>query len=131
MTVYVPPGLPDIIEKAKYKPGWRFWIETFIENGEERGVALHIISRTDDSYDHDKRISVNHEFLIPPASYNHDTWVAWLFDRIRDVESHEAGEFFMIDGVRVFGPHHGNGEDPYRVWHVGDYAATRKKAGQD
>ena len=37
----------------------------------------------------------------------------------------------MVDGVRVFAPHHGNGEDPYRVWHVGDLADTRVKAGQD
>lgn len=131
MNPYEPPGLRDLIESITYKPGWEFSLDLFSEDGEARGWALHIVSQTPDSYDVRKTIRVRHEFLVPPASYNRDVWAAWLFDRVRDVESHEAGEFFMIDGLREFAPHHGNGEDPYRVWHVSDYAATRKKAGED
>lgn len=127
---YQPPNLVELVDSITYKPGWSVWLDNFSEDGEDRGLALYIVSETVDSYQHDKTVRVRHEFLVPPASWNRDTWAAWIFDRFRDVESHEAGEFFMIDGLREFAPHHGNGEDPYRVWHVGDHAATRKKAGQ-
>lgn len=128
---FEPPGLRDLIESLSYKPGWMTSLALFEENGEARGWAFYVISDTENSYDPARRIRVRHEFLVPPASWNRDTWAAWLFDRIRDVETHEAGEFFMLDGYREFAPHHGNGEDPYRVWHVGDHAQARKKSGQD
>lgn len=128
---YEPPHLRDLVHAITYKPGWEFYLGVFREDGEARAWAFYVISDTEDSYDHAQRMRVRHEFLVPPASWNRDTWAAWLFDRIRDVESHEAGEFFMLDGLREFAPHHGNGEDPYRVWHVGDHAAIRKRAGED
>jgi hypothetical protein len=102
--------------------------EEFADDG-AGGLKLFITSETLDSYNVDRKIRVRHEFLVPRASYTRDVWAAWLFDRYCDVESHEAGEFLKINGVREFGPHHGNGEDPYRIWHVGDYADTRVKAG--
>lgn len=130
---YEPPGLRDLIESLAYKRGWRFYLALFREDGDEapRGWRFHVISDTEDSMDPAHRIRVNHAFPIPPASWNRDTWAAWLFDRVRDVETHEAGEFFRIDGYREFAPHHSNGEDPYRVWHVGDHATARKSAGDD
>lgn len=128
---YEPAHLRELVDSIGYKPGWAFHLDTFIESGDARCWAFYVVSCTPDSYDHAKTIRVRHEFLVPPASWSRDVWAAWLFDRIRDVETHEAGEFFMLDGLREFAPHHGNGEDPYRVWHVGDHAATRKKAGQD
>jgi hypothetical protein len=112
-----------------YKPGWTFSLGLFTEDGEARAWAFYVVSDTENSLDTSRRIRVRHEFLVPPASWNRDTWAAWLFDRVRDVETHEAAEFFRLDGVREFAPHHGNGEDPYRVWHVSDYATAAKKAG--
>jgi hypothetical protein len=128
---YWPPALEELVGQVTYKPGWSVRLgEEFADDG-AGGLKLFIVSDTPDSYDVSRRVRVRHEFLVPRASYTRDVWAAWLFDRYRDVESHEAGEFFMLDGLREFAPHHGNGEDPYRVWHVGDHAATRKKAGQD
>lgn len=128
---FQPPGLRALVESITYKPGWSCSLGVFSEDGEARGWAFYVVSDTPNSYDVDQRIRVRHEFLVPPASYNRDTWAAWLRDRLADVEAHELGEFLMFDGVREFAPHHGNGEDPYRVWHVGDHAAARKKAGED
>jgi hypothetical protein len=131
MSDYVPVHLPALVESITYKPGWEFSLENDTDADGSGGLALHIVSDTENSYDPSKRIRVTHAFLVPPASYNRRNWVAWIFERIQQVETHEAGEFFMVDGVREFAPHHGNGEDPYRVWHIGDYADTRKKAGED
>lgn len=128
---YEPPHLRALIESLTYKPGWDFRLGVFTEDDEPRAWAFYVVSDTENSLDPARRIRVRHEFLIPPASWNRDTWAAWLFDRVRDVETHEAGEFFRLDGLREFAPHHGNGEDPYRVWHVSDHATARKSAGDD
>lgn len=128
---YEPPGLRELVESITYKPAWQFWLADFIEDGETRGVAFYVVSDTENSLDPSKRIQVRHEFLVPPASYNRNTWAAWLRDRVCDVESHECNEFFQLDGVREFAPHHGNGEDPYRTWHVSDYSTAKKRSGDD
>lgn len=128
---YTPPHLEDLVKSISYKPDWEFWLVTEMEDDGSGGLQLWIISDTVNSFDFKSRIRVRHSFLVPTASYNRDTWAAWLFDRVRDVETHEAGEFFRIDGVREFAPHHGNGEDPYRVWHVSDWATANKSSGDD
>jgi hypothetical protein len=124
----VYPVLSDIVRAIKYKPGWEFYLW---RSADDSVSKLYIVSKTPDSFDFSKTIRVRHEFLVPPAVYNRAVWTAWVFDRVRDVETHEAGEFFRVDGVREFAPHHGNGEDPYRVWHVSDWATASKSAGDD
>lgn len=128
---YVPPYLPELVKQIMYKPGWEFELAVKFEPDGSGGLQLQIISDTLNSFDFSQRIRVLHSFLVPAASYNRDTWAAWIFDRVRDVESHEAGEFFRIDEVREFAPHHGNGEDPYRVWHVSDWTTANKSSGDD
>lgn len=118
--------LKELVDSISYKPGWQFFLKP---HPVEHIDVFYVHSWTDDSMNHDKPISVRHEFFVPPATYNRDTWAAWLFDRVRDVETHEAAEFFKIDGYREFAPHHSNGEDPYRVWHVGDHATAKKRSG--
>lgn len=117
------------LSDIRYKPGWRFYLEAPNENCPV--YKLMIVSLTLDSYDETKNIRVRHEFMVPPADYTHEVWICWIFDRVRQVEDHEAGEFFRVAGLRIFAPHHGNGQDPYRIWFVGDYAQTRTRAGDD
>jgi hypothetical protein len=130
MTHYEPPYLRDLVKAITYKPGWNFWLITETDEDGSGGLQLQIVSDTENSFDFGQRIRIRHSFLVPPASYNRDVWAAWIFDRVRDVETHEAGEFFRIDGVREFAPHHSNGEDPYRVWHVSDWSTADKSSGQ-
>lgn len=130
MNDYNPPGLAELVDRLTYKPGWKFTlIKRYDEDG-SGGLTLVILSVTPDSYDVKKTSRVNHPFLVPPASYNERNWLAWIFDCIVKVETHEAGEFFKVDGVRPFAPHHGNNENPYVVWHVGDYKDTRVHFGE-
>ena len=130
---FEPPFLRELIESVKYKPGWTFTLGTFPKDSDEppRAWAFYIVSDTEDSFNFKRRMRVRHEFIVPPATYNRDEWAAWLFDRVVDVERHEAGEFFRIFGVREFAPHHGNGENPYRTWHVSDWATADKSSGDD
>lgn len=128
---FEPPHLRALVESLTYKPGWMAYLNVFREGGQARGWAFYVVSDTEDSMKPGERIRVQHEFLVPPASWNRDTWAAWIVDRLGDVEHHERNEFVRFDGYREFAPHHGNGEDPYRTWHVGDHEAARKRAGDD
>lgn len=121
--------LRDIVQRTKFMPGWMIYLS--VDNEGAGAPTLHIVSCTPDSYDTDKEMRVNHSFLVPLATYNERTWKAWIHECYVKVWTHEIGEFLMFDGIREFGPHHGNGEDPYRVWHVGDLADTRVKAGEN
>ena len=38
------------------------------------------------------------------------------------IETHEACEFFQVDGVRPFVPNHGPGRNPYTVLELGSVA---------
>lgn len=124
-----PEPLDSIVKGIEYMPGWMIYLGTDNENGE--APVLHIISSTPNSYEHDKPMRVNHSFLVPLATYNERTWKAWIRECYEKVWRHEIGEFLMFDGVREFAPHHGNGENPYIVWHIGDLDDTRVKAGHD
>lgn len=125
-----PPGLREIVEEVAFNLiGWDKYLGRDNEGG--GWLVFHIISCTPDSYNLDKQIYVNHSFLVPMATWNKRTWKAWIRDCYEKVWRHEIGEFLMFDGVREFAPHHGNGEDPYLVWHVGDVADTQVRAGDD
>jgi hypothetical protein len=54
-----------------------------------------------------------------------------VFDRIASIELHETCESFLVDGVRVYAPHHGNGEDPYAFWPGGTAEQKTKSPGED
>jgi hypothetical protein len=128
---YLSPVLSDLVPRLKYRPGWEIYIDHEVADDGAGGWHLFVVSLTDNSLDPSRKIRVRHGFLIPPASYNRNTWASWLFARLCDVDTHEVAEFFQIDGVREFAPHHGNGEDPYTVWHVSDYATASKSSGDD
>lgn len=128
-TPWEPPGLREIVANITFMPRWAVYLGR--GNEEPRALTLHIISCTPDSYHPEKMIRVNHSFLVPMATYNERTWKAWIRECYEKVWRHEIGEFLMFDGVREFAPHHGNGEDPYMVWHVGDFVDTEVRAGDD
>lgn len=128
---YLSDELRKLVREITYKPGWVVYLACEFAYDGAGGWHLFIVSETDDSLDPSRKIRVRHGFLVPAASYNRDTWAAWVFDRFRDVETHEAAEFFRINDVREFAPHHGNGENPYLVWHISDYATASKRAGDD
>lgn len=126
---YISPELVELVKQTTYKPGWCVYLEHSKEDNGAGGWQLLIVSCTENSLKPGETIRVGHPFLVPPASYKRDVWAAWIRDRYADVENHELGEFLRFNGVREFAPHHSTGEDPYRVWHIGDYATAAKKQG--
>ena len=116
----MPKPLFDLATRMRYKEGWRFTIGDLDRGQGSKGLTLEIQCHVPNSYHPERMIRVNHYFIVPAAAYNTRSWQRWLFDRIRDVESHEAAEFFrLLDDngreVRPYAPLHGPGNDPYLI----------------
>ena len=114
-----PTILEDLVKRTKYKEGWRFTL-THTDRGQgSEGLTLIILLHCKDSYHPERDFSVLHYMLVPPAAYDAHSWKRWLFDQILLVEQHEACEFFMIDDIRPYAPHHGPGNNPYTIFEQG------------
>jgi len=114
-----PYILEEIVEGLKYKPDWKFSLEDLDRGQGSRGLTFVVVSRTDDSYNHESRRSVVHYFIVPAASYDRRSWERWILDRLIDIETHETCEFMTIDGTKPFAPSHFPGADPYMVVTLG------------
>lgn len=114
-----PDALVSLIERCAYRPGWDVHLRHMDRGQGSIGLTLVITTDTVNTYRPDEPIRVNHLFPVPPAAYDERSWRRWLFERFRDVESHECAEFFQIDGERPFSPSHGPGNDPYLVRELG------------
>lgn len=114
-----PKALATLVEKCRYRPGWEVRLEDLDRGQGSAGLTLVITTKTVDTYKPEQPIRVNHYFPVPPAAYDGRSWRRWLFEQFRLVESHEAAEFFQIDGERPYAPSHGPGNDPYLVRELG------------
>lgn len=126
-----PVELADIVAHTRYKKDFRFALKQHTDDGGANFLALSIIAMTDDSIREGQRRGTQHLFIVPPATYNRANWIRWVYERVVDVERHEAAEFFRVGEERVFPPLHGNGNDPYFQWHLTSPEEARKSPGED
>ena len=130
-----PEILADLVERVRYREGWTFELNDLQRDqdhgrGESRGLTLEICVTCPDAYHPERKRSTVHYFIVPAATYDERSWRRWIFDRVLDVETHEACEFFVImcndfdcgDGLhwtrpqdRPYAPSHGPGNDPYTI----------------
>lgn len=138
-----PKPLIDLVAKLKYKPGWWFHLTDMDRGQGSEGLTLDIVTLTANSYHAEvcdtcqsvvTDYRVHHYFIVPAAAYDERSWRRWLLDRLIDVESHEACEFFRFEYdpsdhlpelgtkhhvFRPYAPSHGPGNDPYLIREVG------------
>lgn len=138
-----PTVLKELVDNLKYRPGWTFKLEDIVRDpadthGTDAGGLTFIgITGThtwdeegshyegaDDAYHPDRSRPVWFYFPVPAATYDRQSWQRWLFERLLDVERHEAMEHFQIGESRPFSPNHGPGRDPYVVF---DYASEQDR----
>ncbi len=131
-----PHDLRKLVEGLRYRQhmGWNVWLEDDCQRdkpgrhtGESRGLTLIVQRCGPNTYDRDQVMAVNHYFAVPAATYNRQSWMKWLFDRLGDVDTHERMEDFAFaaetaapagqedrDGLhRPYKPVHKPGWDPY------------------
>jgi hypothetical protein len=86
--------------KVTYRDQWRFVLYPH----PYEGIWLSIIAELPDA-DHPGKTRVNNMRValppIPDVNYLH----AWLLHRLIRIESHEAREFYRVDGVKIADPH--------------------------
>lgn len=95
-------------------PGYKRF--ELVERPQENFAQLNIFTWNEDTFNSGKMRYTRHEFIVPCATYNRDTWIRWVFECIDSIERHETCENFLVEGIRVYSPHHGNGENPYYQW---------------
>lgn len=113
-----PKALASLVERLTFKPGWSFYLENLDRGQGSEGLTLVIRVTGTNSYStspDDLPISVAHYMIVPAAAYDERAWLRWLFDQCLLVETHEAGEWFKLDGSRPFAPNHGPGRNPYSI----------------
>jgi hypothetical protein len=112
-----PDELADLVAHLRYRPGWTFTLlpdhvrdRDAEGNVTSRGLTLDIVTLGYDSY-HPERgetYGVHHYRIVPPATFNRQSWQRWLLDQVLAVEQHEACEFFALatpcEGSRRTGP---------------------------
>lgn len=129
-----PTVLAELVETLRYRPGWSFRLEdierdpadthgaaagglTFVGITGEYGPDGYV--GAEDAYHPSHPRPVYFYFPVPAATYDERSWRRWLFDRLLDVETHEAMEHFRIGDERPYSPSHGPGNDPYMIREVG------------
>jgi hypothetical protein len=126
-----PVELEDLVSKCVYRPGWTVELGDQVRDpadthgSEARGLTLSIVTNTVNSYPPHERMFVRHQFAVPAATYNRESWRWWLFGCYLWVERHECMEFFTINGEKPYAPNHGPGWDPYLVTVVADEVHRR------
>jgi hypothetical protein len=101
------------------RPGWQVTLEDIDRGQGSAGLTLVVLIRAPDSYEPERLTRVAHYFPVPPAAFDMRSWRRWLFERLRDVDTHELCEGFTIDGAKPYAPSHGPGSDPYLVREIG------------
>jgi hypothetical protein len=112
-----PDELQQIVETMSYRPGWAFVLSDLDRGQGSEGLTFQVCSKGYDTHhvDRGENYCVWHYFPVPPAAYNASSWRRWVLDRLIEVETHEACEFFRVAGKQPFAPNHGPGWDPYGV----------------
>jgi hypothetical protein len=121
-----PEALFQLVQRLRYqRPGYQARLYENLDRGQGcKGLTLVIDAVVPNSYREDQDIQVAHYFPVPAAAYNGRSWMRWLFDRLRDVATHELCEEFAIENpdgqlARPFAPNHSDGNDPYSVRELG------------
>lgn len=120
-------ALDSIVYTRDPPPGPRFWLDRY---DDANYAVLYVFTYNPNTYRPDEMRHTRHEFVVPVATYHREAWTRWVFDRIASIELHETCESFQVDGVRVYAPHHGNGEDPYAFWPGGTAEQKSKAPGE-
>jgi hypothetical protein len=97
----------ELLRRFTYKPGWRFKIAGDYEDPPRPPGpgAIQVTFQAPDAYHPKRVVPIISVIAIPDQPEDEDRLARWLFDRILDIERHEAGEWFVIDGRRPFDPH--------------------------
>lgn len=111
-----------LVRHLQYKPGWTLELTEYANEGGPWHRWLRVYVQTPDSLT-GAPTTIIHQIAVPdlrelppgPPGTPERFWRRWLLNRLIGIETHEACEFFTVDGVKPFFPPHEPGVDPYVV----------------
>jgi hypothetical protein len=98
----VPDGLADLLRRFRYRPGWRFAVVAGRWPGE---CVLVVRTWVEDTYRPGWWGAGVSMSIVPYTEMTGDEWMRWLRHAVAQIEDHETGEWFVVDGERPFDPH--------------------------
>lgn len=116
-----PEELDDIIKNMAYRPGWTFDLKDIERDPEDThgaaagGLTFIVFTDVMDAYHPQMHRRVYHYIPVPAATFNRAAWERWVFDRLVEIETHEAAEYYQVEDRRPMAPTHGPGDNPYTV----------------
>jgi hypothetical protein len=127
-----PHALEKVLGQTTYKQDVIFQLHTCNRDDGCEGLTLDIICNATDSYAPEHVRRTRHRFIVPAATYDERAWTRWVFDRVIEIEVHEACEFFKVNNVRPYAPTHGAGRNPYVVVeHAGEGESAVPPGGRN
>jgi hypothetical protein len=107
-------ALRSVVAQVAYKDGWRLWVEykarpTEHYAGSEGDTLCIHADGVPDSTRPGETTMIEHWIAVPPTSWERAAWERWVLDQLVLVETHEAMEFYAVDGHKPFFPAHGPG----------------------
>lgn len=94
--------LGAVVDAASYTDDTIFALE---RDDESNYALLNVFIHAPNSYREDRADRyTRHEFVVPVATYDRANWIRWVFERVKSAAIHEACEWFMVDGERVYPP---------------------------
>lgn len=97
-------ALTKIVAGIKYKSGWFFSVDQRFDEPPILIIRVNAIDVTD-IWNGGLKGQFSVETYAPSMFVDDVGLLSFVFRIIRNIEEHEAGEFFMFNGVRVFNPH--------------------------
>jgi hypothetical protein len=92
--------LQEIVAEVSYRDSWTMTID----DEPWEGPVLWIVADVPNSYRPNETVTLRIESKVPPMA-DRDAFLAWLLWRLIQIESHEAREWFKVDGKTWSDPH--------------------------
>lgn len=89
------------LAKVSYRPGWVFSIMEDLH----QGPTLRIVAQVEDGYHPGKMLDLGINSRIPDIITEPKQFHRWLLWRVLEIESHEAREYFRVNGELLRDPH--------------------------
>lgn len=96
-----------LVAQVTYKPGW------VLKMSGPGGAFVCVFATTPDSLAPERTRTTQHMFAVPTDDLTDRDFHRWLLERLLQAEQHEACEFYTVNGIRPFWPHHQDEGSPY------------------
>lgn len=94
--------IKTLVEQIRYKPGWCIRADI---NAEWNDVLIEVHGRVRNSMGRGFSPIDAHRWIVAPSRATSQSIRRLVISAIDELEDHEFGEWFVVNGTRPFNPH--------------------------